>query len=300
MPRGPKKLPDSKLRRVQPYRKLKEKRETDSKKIDIIGELLRNYSLPAREIFSYMDFSSLREGRLVCKLWNHFLVNDRLLSLRMLMKTKPYLENMFEYVSNYKAQCAPGDTSAAPYYPSLAPYKKSVKGYLECIKTQENSEKWSYGKIFKICRRILNTIAAFHECCCRGQGINNTFFYNNGQLDYRLWEFVFNFRYRLMGRKLYEEIDKDFYLGNDNFFEMLSDRVAEIKGRQDRISDVKASTRWVLRFHSINGPPAIEIQRGIQPIITWEEITVQALLKSILKGMKRELCSDVENFEFQQ
>jgi len=287
MPRGPKKLPDSKIRRVQPYRKLKEKRETDSTKFDIVGELLWNYSLPAREIFSYMDFSSLQEGRLVCKLWNYFLVNDRLLSLRMLMKTKPYLENMFEYISNYKDA-------------SVAPYKESVKGYLECIKAQEDSEKWSYGKIFKICRRILNTIAAFHQCCCQGQGISNTFFYNNGQLDYPLWEFVFHFRYRLVGKKLFEEIDKDFYLGNDTFFEMLSERVAEIKGRQDRISDVKASTRWVLRFHSINGPTALEIQRGIQPIITWQEIKVRTLLKSILKGMKKELCSDVENFEFQQ
>merc|ERR1711874_449889 len=178
--------------------------------------------------------------------WNNFLVNDRLLSLRMLMKTKPYLENMFEYISNYKD-------------PSVAPYKESVKGYLECIKTQENSEKWSYGKIFKICRQILNTIAAFHRCCCQSQGFGNTFFYSNGQLDYTLWKFVFNFRSNVVGKTLIEEFEEDFYFAYDPFYDMLIERVTEIEGRQDRISDVRASTRWVVRFHSINGPAALEI-----------------------------------------
>ena len=65
-----------------------------------------------------------------------------------------------------------------------------------------------------------------------------------------------------------------------------------------RISDLKASTGWIVRYHSINGPRVLEIQRGILPIITWEEMKIQGLLKSILKGMKEELCTDVQKFKF--
>ena len=51
---------------------------------DLIGELLSNYGEITggnivRQIFSYMDFSTLQESRLVSQSWNLFLINDNLI-----------------------------------------------------------------------------------------------------------------------------------------------------------------------------------------------------------------------------
>ena len=44
-----------------------------------------------REIFSYLDFSTLQQGRLVAKSWNHFLANDKKIWLQALEKHLPNL-----------------------------------------------------------------------------------------------------------------------------------------------------------------------------------------------------------------
>ena len=68
---------------------------------DFIEELLSNYgkltgvSL-ANRIFSYLDFSSLQQARLVCKSWNYFLIKDRKMWMKILRRTQPYLK----YLSN--------------------------------------------------------------------------------------------------------------------------------------------------------------------------------------------------------
>ena len=65
-------------------------------KFDLIGELLSNYGEMTggnitREIFSYLDFSTLQQGRLVAKSWNHFLSNDKKIWLQALEKQLPNL-----------------------------------------------------------------------------------------------------------------------------------------------------------------------------------------------------------------
>ena len=97
------------LRRIQPDRKVKKaidyyndsktnKKITESKKFDMIGDWTSNYGSTganlARQIFSHLDFSSLQQGLLVSKCWYHYLTNDYVLWRQMSMKTKPYLENL--------------------------------------------------------------------------------------------------------------------------------------------------------------------------------------------------------------
>ena len=87
--------------RKQPDRILKKRtREMMAKskprKFDIIGEVLSNYGEMTggnitREIFSYLDFSTLQQGRLVAKSWNHFLSNDKKIWLQALEKQLPNL-----------------------------------------------------------------------------------------------------------------------------------------------------------------------------------------------------------------
>ena len=68
---------------------------------DFIEKLLSNYGkltgvFLANQIFSYLDFSSLQQARLVCKSWNFFLIKDRKMWIKILRRTQPYLK----YLSN--------------------------------------------------------------------------------------------------------------------------------------------------------------------------------------------------------
>lgn len=80
-----------------PRRQSKSKMTMNPTSFDPIGELLSNFgeitgeSL-AHEIFSYLDFSTLQQIRLVRQSWNFFLTKDRRLWLNILRGTKPYIE----------------------------------------------------------------------------------------------------------------------------------------------------------------------------------------------------------------
>ena len=71
---------------------------TESNNFDIIEVLLTNYSGDwtgqniTREIFSYLDFQSLKRGRLVCISWNNFLTQDRGFWMKVLERKKSYLD----------------------------------------------------------------------------------------------------------------------------------------------------------------------------------------------------------------
>jgi hypothetical protein len=73
---------------------------------DFIEELLSNYGkltgvFLANQIFSYLDFSSLQQVRLVCKSWNFFLIKDRKMWIKILKRTQPYLEYLSNNLSMY-------------------------------------------------------------------------------------------------------------------------------------------------------------------------------------------------------
>ena len=68
----------------------------EPKNFDIIGTLMCNYGMTGENLvhkmFSYLDVSSLQQGRLTCKTWNLFLVNDKKLWIDILRQTRPYFE----------------------------------------------------------------------------------------------------------------------------------------------------------------------------------------------------------------
>jgi len=75
---------------------VKKKRKIEmSEKFDIVGNLLVNYGTGenlVRDIFSYLDVSSLQGAHLVCKTWYRFVVDDRKLWMDILRQTEPYFE----------------------------------------------------------------------------------------------------------------------------------------------------------------------------------------------------------------
>ena len=85
----------------------------ESESFDIVGNLLCNYGMTGEdithEIFSYLDFSSIQDSRLVSKSWNLFLSNDRKLWMEILRQTQPYIEFLTNQLSSVKRSPHPLD-----------------------------------------------------------------------------------------------------------------------------------------------------------------------------------------------
>ena len=91
-----------------------------------------------RDIFSYMDVSSLQGGHLVCKNWNHFLINDRKLWMDILRQTEPY----FEFLSLLSNEDFANDAK-----------RKFSKEYFDFLEAEEDEDFCSQS-IIKSFKRI--------------------------------------------------------------------------------------------------------------------------------------------------
>jgi len=146
-------------RRVKKKRKLEtpenfdiDKRKTrkleDPENFDIIGSLLCNYGLTgenlAREIFSYMDFSSIEGGHFVCKSWNIFLINDKKLWMNILRQTQPYCEFLSRQLSDE----------------DFAGARKTWKGYFDFV---EKDDDHSCHEIVQVFKRIQMVQVLFQD-----------------------------------------------------------------------------------------------------------------------------------------
>ena len=76
-----------------------DRKDRRPRRFDMIGAVIKNYggtgANVACKIFSHLDFSSYQEARLVCRSWNKFLSNDRMLLLNRLMEGKAYFDGSF-------------------------------------------------------------------------------------------------------------------------------------------------------------------------------------------------------------
>ena len=120
---------------------------------DLIGELLSNYGEMTggnivRQIFSYMDFSTLQQSRLVSQSWNLFLINNKKICLQFLEKhltnliyfTNQLAENEEENSSFWKEflsriEKADNDSCLKEIIQAF----KKVQGIFETVKTFKNN-----------------------------------------------------------------------------------------------------------------------------------------------------------------
>ena len=128
----------------------KKRKLEESGNFDIIGTLLCNYGLTgqnlARDIFSYMDVSSIQGGHLVCKTWNLFLIKDKNLWMKILRRTQPY----FEFLSK---QLSDEDFDAANERKILRDIFDLIEAKLELSLIKANGN-YSCHKIIQIFKRI--------------------------------------------------------------------------------------------------------------------------------------------------
>ena len=136
--------------RIQPDRQVKKKRKIEEpESFDIVGNFLYDYGLTgenlAHEIFSYLDFSSIQDTRLVCKSWNRFLSKDRKLWLEILRQTQPF----FEFLS--KQLLSNGDTENSA---SNETKNNWIKEFFDSIEICSKSDNFSSQKMIQLFKKI--------------------------------------------------------------------------------------------------------------------------------------------------
>jgi len=271
-----KKQPETKLRRIQPDRIVKKKCETmwprKPRNFDLLGDWISNYGITGSNltywIFSYLDFSSLRKGRLVCKSWCQYLTNDRLLWLNMLMRTKPYIENLFNKLSYDK------------YKETSASYTDFANDFFERIKRPNNLQFEQMLKLFGKLQTITIVIII-----SRTEDISDL-------------TIGLDLKRNLIGKNLFEEIIVELEKMRHPFYNWLRRRISSTKGHKKEIRCLKKEIRDIdstthLFLHDMR-TFLLQIKGMMEENVLTEENEIQKQLKSILQGLKKEIYLDLE------
>jgi len=156
MPKVLKKEQKTTPRRIQPNRRVKRKSEVIIKKLDIIGNLKRlDQPDLTHQIFSYLDFTSLQRCRVVCKTWNHSLNNDQILWMKILKRTRPYLEKVFFYIDAYKNKDDREISAPLWAHADSGAFIEFAKEFFEWIEEQQNLH---FKQMFQVFGKIQTTI----------------------------------------------------------------------------------------------------------------------------------------------
>jgi len=272
------------LRRIQPDRKVKKtidyyndsktnKKITESKKFDMIGDWTSNYGSTganlARQIFSHLDFSSLQQGLLVSKCWYHYLTNDYVLWRQMSMKTKPYLENLLLRITNER--CVKTYSASSMSF---------LKKYYECIENQNSIQYQAFIKNFRKVALIMVVLELKYIC----------HFSTSGNL-----QFSNNMSFYLLGSKLSEEIMVKRI--SDPFCQKLNELFYEIRETKYDIENIKERAKLAEeKYQLIENPGDLifslrEFQNRTKRIIQVCENKIQTLMELILNYLDKELIS---------
>lgn len=246
------------LRRIQPDRKVKKKPEIDwrnARKHDLIGDWISNYGLTGanltRWIFSYMDFSTLQKGRLVCKTWCQYLTYDRILWLNILLKSRLYLEMFFNKLSHEK------------YKLTAALFSDFTKDFFQCIKDRN----LHYEHIFKIFGDV-HSIIIIIGC------------HNNGYRD------LYDVKKKIVGKHLYEDIVVKILRGSVPFYNNMNSKLTKVGMFKNHIRYLKDEYRDIDNFVLFSAEFIQHFKNWTLHAIQSEERKIQKLLISIARNME--------------
>jgi len=237
---------------------------TKTKKFDMVGDLFSKYSMISVQIFSYLDFSSLQHGRLVCKSWYHYLTNELILWRDMLMRTKPYLEMMFNRLTD----------DGEEYRETCAAFSQFANEYFACLKNQKSL---NYEQMFKLFGKIQSIIYAIS-----GYTI----------LHYQVY---IDLKYHLIGKRLYGEMIME--IGKNRFVEWLNKHFDYMANHKDEIEELRYEIRVVdedYRLYSYMREFCLIVRQTKFVDIQLRKDEIQKHLKAILENVKKQLYLDLE------
>ena len=254
--------------RIQPERQVKKKCKLEKpKSFDIVGNFLYNYGLPgqnpAHDIFSYLDFPSIQDSRLVCKSWSIFLSNDKKLWLDILRQTQPF----FEFLSKKFLNHGNAEDSA------FDETKKNWKEFFDFIESHAKNDNFTCQKMNQLFKKIQVIHAALqgviHDCPI-----------------YKVFQKEF------IGRKLNEEIQLEIDRANEmvpyrfnlenqaKFLPWLQRKIMILKGFQDFQDGDSPTTqdeKNEIQFTVFKRRGPLCIQEAQREILRWIEIEFNAV-----------------------
>ena len=196
------------------------------RKFDLIGELLSNYGEPdiTREIFSYVDFTTLQQSQLVSKSWNHYLANDKKIWLQAMEK---HLPNLI-YLTN---QLAENEEENSTWWKEV---------WISIKKADEPGTQWydySLKEIIQAFKQVQSIFEILKICLESKQKR----FENLKMVDY----LPQNFNDDFVGEKVKKEIRREIKRGEKRKFMVVLQR---------NIGDLEQVKRWRSQMQIIYGP----------------------------------------------
>jgi len=285
MPRVIRKQPGRLVKRKSKNSESTAESGLESNQFNFIGDLISNYGMTgenvAHQIFSQLDFSSLQQGQLVCKTWNRFLANDRNLILKLLMKTKPYLEYLSKELSDSNE---PEDTAVwKDFFDSIKRLDEAENLRKVYSVQPERRAKIKLDKLLQLFRKIHSIFAVIQDW---GEE-------NGCQIEgYYLPE---DFNNLTVGKKLATEIRKEIIAQNNPFFMWINEKLSEIENyKNTRAEIVKELTCKEMQMQEPNSESDEENDEMAPdqecPGCVYTR-TINKSKKKLLKGIKKQLFS---------
>ena len=228
----------------------------ESKNFDIVGVFLSDYGLTgpniALQIFSYLDFSSLQNGLLVCENWTQFLTKDRTLWLQMLGKTQPVLQYLSNELSN-------GDEDEC----------KVWQEYFDSLKMKEDIK---FDKISRLFTKIMSMFAIIQEW-----GDENGYGYYRG-VSFNSYYIPENLKDGYFSQILTAEIRVQY----GPFFQWINERLSGIEYSRAKKED--------LEYDDITTSDSDDETYQIQQIQVYDA-AIRKTQSKLLKRIKREIVN---------
>ena len=169
------------------------------------------------------------------------MINDRLLSLNILMKTKPYLE----HISN---DC---ETSAR--------FADSIEDYFRFLKI---FKLLNYKEMFKIFKRIQCAIAIFDQCQIPDPKLR--------------WFKISGLKHNLVGERLYQDMEREIKKVNDPFLECLRVNIIEMDEHKEELEELLVDAKMALKIRGVSEVIRQRLHHSlqIQADLTKNKITI--------------------------
>ena len=180
-------------------------------------DLLTNYGEPdiTRQIFSYVDFSTLQESRLVSKSWNHYLANDKKIWMQAQEK---HLPNLI-YLTN---QLAENEEENSTFWKEVWSSIKEV-----------DDDDISLKEIIQAMKQV-QSIFEIIKICAEGKQKR---FENLKMVDY----LPQNFNDDFVGEKVKKEIRREIKRGEKRKFMVVLQR---------NIGDLEQAKKWRIQLQN--------------------------------------------------
>jgi len=245
---------------------------TKSKKFDMVGDLFSNYSMISVQIFSYLDFSSLQHGRLVCKSWYHYLTNELILWRDMLMRAKPYLKIVFNRLTD----------DGEENWETAAAFSQFANEYFLCLKNQKSLNYEQMFKLFGKIQVIMLGVPMLAISRC-------TMFYGFYSLIYN------DLKYHLIGKRLFGEIREE--TAKNRFVEWFQEHFKYMDNHWNEIEELKMEIRVIdedYRLYSYMREFLLIVKQTHLVDIQLRKDEIQKHLEAILENLKKQLYLDLE------